>query len=76
MEINSDYNYFLEHPVFGSKEVTYEEWVSAGGKLNEDFTLNGVTGVCKSKEETPYKPYKLYPDRRTLRDELMDRGIL
>jgi len=82
------YSYFLEHSIFGKKEVTKEEWVqaerSAGfhpkcggdGPATGGFSGNGISGSIRPKAAARIVPVKVYPNRRTLRDELMDSGEL
>ena len=85
----SDYNYYLEHPIFGKKEVTEEEWLQAEraagfhskngeGPATGGFRGHeGVSGSLRLKEDlTRLNLVKLYPDKRTLRDDLIDQGIL
>jgi len=85
--MSEEYSYFLEHPVFGSKEVTKEEWISAeraagfhpkfgDGPATGGFSGNGMSGSIKPKAITKIVPVKVFPNRRTLRDELVDSGIL
>jgi len=86
--VSDNNSYFLEHPVFGSKEVTKEEWISAeraagfhpkfggDGPATGGFSGNGMSGSIRPKVITKIIPVKVHPDRRTLRDDLMDSGIL
>ena len=87
--MNDEYNYFLEHPVFGSKQVTKEEWITAeraagfhpkyggDGPATGGFSGNGMRGSIRPKAaEAKLKPVKVFPNRRTLRDDLTDKGIL
>ena len=82
------YEYFIEHSVFGVKKVTLSEWIdaerSAGfypksgeGPATGGFRGGGIKGFTRPKKVS-YKlvPVKLFPNRRTLRDDLMDQGIL
>jgi len=83
-----EYSYFLEHPVFGKKEVTKEEWIQAersagfrpkhggGGPATGGFSGNGISGSIRLKTLDKIVPVKVFPNRRTLRDELTDSGIL
>jgi len=87
--MDSEYDYFLEHPIFGKKQVTKEEWISAersagfhpkhggDGPATGGFSGNGISGTMRPKIDTA-KPniVKVHPERRTLRDDLMDAGIL
>ena len=86
---SEDYDYFLEHSIFGVKQVTRDEWIqaerSAGfypkhggdGPATGGFSGNGMSGFMRPKKvDNKLRPVKVYPDRRTLRDDLMDRGIL
>jgi len=82
------YDYFLEHEIFGVKQVTKEEWVRAEraagfhpkhggeGPATGGFTRNGMSGSIKLRKVSSLVPVKVYPERRTLRDDLMDAGIL
>jgi hypothetical protein len=82
------YNYFLEHAIFGKKQVTREEWIkaerSAGfhpkyggdGPATGGFSGNGISGSILPKAKDRIIPIKLYPNKITLRDELMRQGIL
>lgn len=81
-----DCDYFLEHSAFGKKQVTREEWIlaerSAGfcpkgggdGPATGGFSSDGIRGSIRPRRLL--KPVKLFPNKRTLRDELVDRGIL
>lgn len=84
-----DYDYFLEHPIFGKKQVTKEEWIqaerSAGfrpkyggdGPATGGFSGNGISGSMRLQKKRPTPSIvKVYPERRTLRDDLRDAGIL
>lgn len=87
---SNDYEYFLEHKIFGEKKVTREEWISAereagfypkyggDGPATGGFSGNGISGSIRPIKKNTGKiiPVKVFPERRTLRDELMDRGIL
>jgi len=84
-----EYDYFLEHPIFGKKQVTKEEWISAersagfhpkyggDGPATGGFSGNGISGSMRlRKSDNKVTMVKVYPERRTLRDDLMDKGIL
>jgi len=85
---DSTYNYFLKHEIFGTKQVTKEEWIkaerSAGfypkyggdGPATGGFSGNGISGSILPKAKDRITPIKLYPNKRTLRDDLMEQGIL
>lgn len=85
----SDYDYFLEHPVYGVKQVTKEEWISAersagfypkgggDGPATGGFSsYGGIRGFIRPTRKTSLPIVKLNPNRRTLRDDLQDRGII
>jgi len=86
--MDPEYNYFLEHDVFGVKQVTKEEWISAersagfhpkcggDGPATGGFSGNGMRGYIRPNTPTKLIPVKVHPERRTLRDDLMDAGIL
>lgn len=85
---DDSYDYFLEHSIFGKKQVTKEEWVSAersagfhpkyggDGPATGGFSGNGISGSIRPKNTDKIIPVKLYPNKKTIRDNLMEQGIL
>ena len=86
---SDDYNYYLEHSIFGVKQVSKEDWINAeraagfypkhggDGPATGGFSGNGMSGFMRLKsQDSKLRPVKVHPDKRTLRDDLMDKGIL
>jgi len=86
---DQDYDFFLEHDIFGKKQVTKEEWISAerfagfhpkyggDGFATSGFFGNGISGYFKLKSASNKISFvKVHPDRKTFRDELTAKGIL
>ena len=83
----SEYEYFLKHTVFGEKQVTKEEWLSAersagfypkygDGPATGGFSSGGLSGYIRPREIIELNKIKINPDKRSLRDVLQDKGVL
>ncbi len=82
-----EYEYFIEHDLFGVKKVSLEEWISAErsagffprggvGPATGGFSGNGIRGFIRPKKPNSVPTVRLQNGAKTPRDMLTEEGVL